>query len=58
MQRIPSAFALLSLAAVCITAGSAQEKSPPMILVKYDRLKQEVLKQRGKVVIVDFWAGY
>ncbi|HZZ82301.1 MAG TPA: hypothetical protein VFE62_27635 [Gemmataceae bacterium] len=58
MHRFPSAFALLSLAGICVSVGSAQEKAAPMISVKYDRLKQEVLKHRGKLVLVDFWAGY
>jgi hypothetical protein len=51
-------FALLVLATLCAVAGSQQDKNAEMIPVKYDRLKAEVLKQRGKVVLVDFWAGY
>jgi thiol-disulfide isomerase/thioredoxin len=41
-------------------AGSvpAQEKKIDMTTVKYDGLKQEILKHRGKVVLVDFWATY
>ena len=34
------------------------EKQIDMIPVKYDGLKREVLKQRGKVLVVDFWAGW
>ena len=37
--------------------GLAQETKNEMIPVTYDGLKQEVLKQRGKVLILDFWAG-
>jgi hypothetical protein len=51
-------IALGLLTAVCVPTGPAQEKQTEMISVKYDALKQEVLKHRGKVVIVDFWAGY
>jgi thiol-disulfide isomerase/thioredoxin len=36
----------------------AQEKKIEMVSVKYDGLKQEIFKQRGKVVLVDFWATY
>jgi hypothetical protein len=46
------------LAILCAALAPAQEKKTEMTPVKYDALKQEVLKQRGKVVIVDFWAGY
>ena len=40
-----------------IAVGQPQEKNVEMIPVKYDGLKQEVLKHRGKVLVVDFWAG-
>lgn len=39
-------------------AQPGQEGKIEMTAVKYDGLKQEVLKQRGKVVIVDFWATF
>src|SRR5262245_24053322 len=45
------AFALCAAGAV-----PAQEKKIEMTTVKYDGLKQEILKHRGKVVVVDFWA--
>jgi thiol-disulfide isomerase/thioredoxin len=39
--------------------GQSQEaKKIAVVPVKYDGLKQEVLKHRGKVVLVDFWATY
>ena len=38
--------------------GQTPDKKIEMIPVKYTGLKQEVLKHRGKVVFVDFWAGY
>jgi len=43
-----------------VSAAMAQPQEPSydMVPIKYDGLKQEVLKHRGKVVIVDFWAGY
>lgn len=40
------------------TTSPAQEKKIVMTPVKYDGLKQEVLKHRGKVVLVDFWATW
>lgn len=45
------------LTAVCAAISPAQEKTE-MSPVKYDALKQEILKHRGKVLVVDFWAGY
>jgi hypothetical protein len=46
------------LAIACVAVSQGQEKKIEMTRVKYDGLKQEVLKHRGKVVVVDFWAGY
>lgn len=43
---------------LCHGAVPAQEKKIELTTVKYDGLKQEILKHRGKVVIVDFWATY
>jgi len=40
------------------SAMPSQEPSFDMTPIKYEGLKQEVLKHRGKVVVVDFWAGY
>jgi hypothetical protein len=52
-------LAMIGLLSIpCTTIGQTQDKKIEMIPVKYDGLKQEVLKQRGKVVVVDFWAGY
>lgn len=58
MYRLPGL--LLLLIALAIGSGSilAQEPKVQMSLVKYEGLKQEVLKHRGKVVLVDFWATY
>jgi hypothetical protein len=50
--------ALLVVFTLSAATGSWQDPKAEMIPVKYDRLKAEVLKQRGKVVVVDFWAGY
>jgi hypothetical protein len=44
-------------AALFVAASQAQENKIDLIPVKFDGLKQEVLKHRGKVVVVDFWAG-
>jgi thiol-disulfide isomerase/thioredoxin len=48
-------FALVVFAGFCFSAGPAQEKNVTLTRVKYDGLKQEILKHRGKVVVVDFW---
>jgi thiol-disulfide isomerase/thioredoxin len=56
MNRI-RCLALLGVLVVLDTgAGQAQDKKIAAIPVKYEGLKEEILKQRGKVVIVDFWA--
>jgi hypothetical protein len=55
MIRIKGIASLGMLAVLC--AGQAQEKNVDVIPVKYDGLKQEVLKHRGKVLVVDFWSG-
>jgi thiol-disulfide isomerase/thioredoxin len=51
-------LALGVLIGFCFSAGPAQEKNVTLTRVKYDELKQEVLKHRGKVVVVDFWATF
>lgn len=40
------------------SVASAQEKRGEMIVASYADLKREIVKHRGKVVLVDFWAGY
>ena len=55
-MRVVSSLGLLAI--LSATMSPAQEKSIEMIPVKYDGLKQAVLKHPGKVVLVDFWAGY
>lgn len=49
-----AAFAAL----ICTAVSPAQDKKIEMTRVKYDGLKQEIVKHRGKVVIVDFWATW
>jgi hypothetical protein len=53
-----SIFALGLLTTITAAMAQPQESAIALAPIKYDGLKQEVLKQRGKVVIVDFWAGY
>lgn len=50
-------FVFVLLIASAFSSGSAQEKTGEIALreVKYDALKDVVLKYRGKVVLVDFW---
>ncbi len=55
--RRPVALALFA-SAFALTGGPAQDKKAELNIVKYDGLKREVLKHRGKVVVVDFWASY
>ena len=58
MNRIAILAAIILATVPCASRGQTPEKVAEMIPVKYDALKQEVLKHRGKVVVVDFWAGY
>ena len=51
-------IALGVLFMVSATLAQPPEKRGEMTVVRYDGLKREVLKHRGKVVLVDFWAGY
>ena len=57
MNRTRALAAVGLLGALFAGMGGSQEKKAEMIPVKYDGLKQEVLKHRGKVLVVDFWAG-
>jgi hypothetical protein len=41
----------------CGAAGQPAENSADVVPIKYDGLKQEVLKHRGKVLVVDFWSS-
>jgi len=56
MHRLRWFLILIGFALLCATDLSAQDKKIEVAAVKYDELKQEILKHRGKVVLVDFWA--
>ena len=58
MTSIKMLISLAVLAAVAATMAPGQEKRGEMTVVTYDGLKREVIKHRGRVVLVDFWAGY
>jgi len=51
---------LLGLAASFASLpGAAQEKSDIKLeVVKYDGLKDAVLRNRGKVLLIDFWGEF
>jgi hypothetical protein len=57
MRRLGIVSLLGLLCALSGAAGRAQQKGgePEIRIVKYDGLAQEVLKHRGKVVLVDIW---
>jgi thiol-disulfide isomerase/thioredoxin len=59
MVRVTS-LAFVLLAVFFSLSAAAQEKTQEVKLrvVKYDGLKEEVLKNRGKVVLVDFWGTF
>jgi hypothetical protein len=51
----------LSLALLVFLLGPAQtspQRNVDLRFVNYEGLKQAILKQRGKVVVVDFWADF
>ncbi len=56
-MRTLLSLATLSAALLCAALpGAAQEKGDAKIdIVKYDGLKDAVTRNRGKVVLVDFW---
>jgi hypothetical protein len=58
ISRAATCLSLLLLLSLRGAADAQPDKTAAMTPVKYERLKAEVLKQRGKVVVVDFWAGY
>jgi thiol-disulfide isomerase/thioredoxin len=53
---------LLVWASVMMTLGAnlgqTQDKKISAVPVTYEGLKQEILKHRGKVVVVDFWGTF
>jgi hypothetical protein len=60
MPRIKTLAPLAMVAALAVLVpggGQSPENGLEVIPVKYDGLKQEVLKHRGKVLVVDFWAS-
>ena len=53
------AVAMGLLAALFAGAAPAQEKKEIKLdVVKYDVLRDAVAKERGKVVLVDFWGEF
>jgi thiol-disulfide isomerase/thioredoxin len=59
MFKVVSTLGLLGVALAWAAAGAgAQDDAVTLNVVKYDGLKQEVLRHRGKVVVVDFWADF
>jgi hypothetical protein len=45
---------------LCLVSERAlpQNKNIDLQIVKYDALKQAVLKSRGRVLVVDFWGEF
>lgn len=61
MTRWRNVVVLLVLLALATLPGTAQEGKGGKVelkVVKYDELAKAVLRHRGKVVVVDFWADY
>ncbi len=47
---------VLTIASLNFVPAQGQDAAIKAVPVTYDGLKQEILKHRGKVVILDFWA--
>ena len=55
VKRVSLGLSLISL--LCISARSpAGEDKVELKLLKYDQLAKLIADQKGKVVVVDFWA--
>jgi thiol-disulfide isomerase/thioredoxin len=60
MTRMSLLALTLATAGMALTAGAQDKKADEVTLrvVKYDGLKEEVFKHRGKVVMIDFWGDF
>ena len=61
MTRFLSAVLILAATTVYFVPAMAQEKTGGDVtykVVKYEGLVDAILKNRGKVLVVDFWADY
>lgn len=59
MRPFRCVFAFATATLVMGMPGTAQEKPEVKLeVVKYDGLKDAVSRNRGKVVLVDFWGFY
>ncbi len=47
---------MLTIASITFVSAHGQEAAIKAVPVTYDGLKQEILKHRGKVVVLDFWS--
>src|SRR4051812_28946432 len=56
VKVFPTSLCLGVLLLTTAAELGAQEQKIKVDVVKYDGLKEAVLRQRGKVVVVDFWA--
>ena len=45
------------VAVICVAASQAQDGTVTLVPITYEGLKQEVHKQRGKVLLLDFWGS-
>jgi thiol-disulfide isomerase/thioredoxin len=60
MQRILTCAGLLAVASVAAVVGRAEEPAKTVAVseVKFDELDKAVAGNKGKVVVVDFWATW
>jgi hypothetical protein len=54
-MRTATAGCLVFAGLMLSSVVNAQEKAAEAKVVKYDGLKDVVVKNKGKVVVVDFW---
>ncbi|MBI1830274.1 MAG: hypothetical protein HYR84_02350 [Planctomycetes bacterium] len=58
MKSIGPGAMLATLAVFCVAGGQTPDNKLEMTPVKYAGLKEEILKHRGNVLILDIWAGW
>lgn len=58
MIRVAISFVSVAFALMAASSVHAQGSKVSLSVVKYDALKDFVLKNRGKVVVVDFWGDF
>jgi hypothetical protein len=54
VNRLFLTFGLVGL--LCISTAASADDKVEVKLIKYDELSKFIASQKGKIVVVDFWA--